>query len=41
MELKMKNVKCNICGHHFETKAQDKNIQCPKCKSKESFGYNA
>lgn len=33
----MKNVRCNICGWKFQTKAKNKNIQCPKCKSNKSL----
>ena len=33
----LKQVKCNKCNNEFKSTAQDKNIICPACKSKESF----
>lgn len=35
--MKQQIVKCNVCDHVFKTRAQIKNIRCPKCKSNQSL----
>ena len=37
MKDNLKSVVCNSCGHGFFTRAEDKNIRCPRCKSNKSL----